>query len=81
MQISIRRDVYEKLKRSKRDGESFSDTIDRVLSSQSNAKDIIDCYGILRDNNDVEILDAYTEGRKKIRDAMRSRFAHDRDEV
>ncbi|HME50801.1 MAG TPA: antitoxin VapB family protein [Candidatus Lokiarchaeia archaeon] len=35
-QISIRRDVYEKLKREKQDDESFSDVIERLIEKKSN---------------------------------------------
>jgi predicted CopG family antitoxin len=66
-QISIRTDVYEKLKQAKQENESFSEVIERLLDVQSNASAVIECYGIAKDNTDDEIADAYSSASKEIR--------------
>ena len=72
-QISIRRDVYEKLKRAKQDGESFSDVIDRLIDEKSNVEDFLSCYGIASGPGEEIFLEAYREASKAIRDNFKSR--------
>lgn len=45
--ISIREDIYRKLKRAKAEDESFSDAIDRLLASRSEEHPLYDLVGIL----------------------------------
>ena len=66
LQISIRRDLYNKLKKLKGVKESFSDVIERLLPEESNLSAVLACYGVA-ENNDPEILAAYDEARKEIR--------------
>jgi len=51
--ISIRDDVYRKLKDSKRDDESFSDAIDRLMGSQEGEHPLYDLVG-LADEEEAE---------------------------
>ena len=73
-QISIRKEVYEKLKRAKQDNESFSDVIDRLLTSKSNVQDVLKCFGIARGPNDDFFLGTYAEAQKMIRSGFKSRI-------
>jgi len=73
-QISIRRDVYEKLKREKQDDESFSDVIERLIEKKSNVQDVLSCFGIASGPGEEIFLDAYEEGKKMIRDNVKSRI-------
>ncbi|NMC08453.1 MAG: hypothetical protein GYA24_24810 [Candidatus Lokiarchaeota archaeon] len=74
VQISIRKDIYEKLKALKKEDESFSDIIDRILNGQGNLQEVIKCYGIARGDEDAEILAAYKEASKEIRNSINSRM-------
>ncbi len=74
VQISLRKDIYEKLKALKQEDESFSDIIDRLLNGQGNLQEVIKCYGIARGDGDVDILAAYDEARKVVRDSINSRM-------
>jgi predicted CopG family antitoxin len=74
VQISIRKDIYDKLKALKKEDESFSDIIDRMLNGQGNLQDVIKCYGIARGEDDAEIITAYTEARKMVRDSINFRM-------
>jgi predicted CopG family antitoxin len=67
LQISIRRDLYDKLKQLKGSDESFSDVIDRLLKSDTNVAGVLACYGAAGDNNDPEILAAYDEAQIQVR--------------
>ena len=73
-QISIRREVYDKLKRAKQENESFSDVIDRLLDAKSNVQDVLTCFGIARGSNDGVFLEAYAESTETIRAAFKSRL-------
>lgn len=74
-QISIKREIYKRLKREKREGESFSDVIERILPDSSNVDDILSCVGIAKENrDDPEITGAYKESRDVIRDKIKKRF-------
>jgi predicted CopG family antitoxin len=72
-QISIRRDVYEKLRRAKQVDESFSDVIDRLIDEKSNVQDFLSCYGIASGPDEDIFLEAYKEARKIVRDNFKSR--------
>lgn len=75
-QISIKQDVYLKLKNAKRDGESFSDTIDRLLEPQSNIPKILNLYGIAKKEDEFEkqVLNNYADSQNEIRKLINLRF-------
>ncbi len=66
--ISIRDDVYKLLKGAKREEESFSDVIERLLKKDK--IDLSDYFGDLKDN---PLLDKLEADSKRIRKMARSR--------
>jgi len=65
-QVRLDDDVYERIKANKRDGESFSDTVERLIGGRS-----------LR-----ELRDIFDEKQvSEIRDAIEAADRKDRDEV
>jgi predicted CopG family antitoxin len=67
--ISIRDDVYNLLKGAKREEESFSDVIERLIK-----KDKIDLSEYLGALKDSPLLDKIEEDSKRIREMARSRI-------
>ncbi|MDY9927781.1 antitoxin VapB family protein [Methanosarcina sp.] len=67
--ISIRDNTYDLLKNVKREGESFSDTIDRLLKKEK--KNLSDYFGALEDE---ELLEGLEEDSRKIRKLSRLRI-------
>ena len=65
-QVRLEDHVYERIKSKKREGESFSDTVERLMGGRS-----------LRDLRDVFDEDEVSE----MRDAIDAADEHDRDEV
>ena len=62
--ITISDDVYEKLKRMKRPGESFSDLLRRLLNGEK--VPLTEFYGKLRDSKSLEeLFKSHLESRKK----------------
>ncbi len=74
VQISIRKELQERLKAIKDSTESYSDIIERLLDGQGNLQEFIKCYGIARGENEDEIHEAYAEAQKLIREKFRARF-------
>ncbi len=66
--ISIRDDVYKLLKSAKRDEESFSDVLERLL--RKDKKDLSEYFGALKDS---PLLDKLEADSRKIREMARSR--------
>ncbi len=66
--ISIKESVYEILKRSKRENESFSDVIERLARKKN--IDLMSFFGELKGK---EVLDAIEEDSKKIRELSKVR--------
>jgi predicted CopG family antitoxin len=66
--ISIRDDVYRSLKDARREDESFSDVIERLLKKDKT--DLSEYFGSLKDN---PMLDALEEDSRKIRAMARPR--------
>ncbi len=66
--ISIRDDVYDLLKGAKREDESFSDAIVRLL--KKDRVDLIQYFGALKDS---PLLDKIEEDSRKVREMARSR--------
>jgi len=67
--ISIRDDTYDLLKNAKREGESFSDVIDRLLAKEKGNMSVY--FGALKDE---EILEGLKEDSRKIRELSRLRI-------
>ena len=74
VQISIRKDIYEKLKSLKERDESFSDIIDRLMNGKGNLQEVIKCYGIARGEHEDEIHDAYRDAQARVREQFKSRI-------
>jgi len=66
--LSIREETYEMLKREKREGESFSDVIDRLMRREK--FNLEDYFGAIEDE---ELLRGLEEDARKIRELSRSR--------
>lgn len=63
--ISIRDEVYRKLKSSKREDESFSDAIDRLLASHEGEHPLYDLVGILDEDEAERLRDRANEFREQ----------------
>jgi len=61
--ITIRDDTYEKLARLKRNGESFSDVIERLIEQKD--FDISRYFGILKDSEVLEKILEYSKDFRK----------------
>ncbi|WP_456327924.1 antitoxin VapB family protein [Archaeoglobus sp.] len=61
--ITIRDDTYEKLARLKRNGESFSDVIERLIEQKD--FNISRYFGILKDSEVLEKILEYSKGFRK----------------
>jgi len=68
--ISIRDDVYETLKSMKREDESISDAVERLVTKKKET-DLADFFGVLKDS---EVLKGLEEDMNKIRAASRFRI-------
>ena len=68
--ISIREDVYETLKSMKREDESISDAVERLITKKKET-DLADFFGVLKDS---EVLKGLEEDMNKIRAASRFRI-------
>jgi len=67
--ITVRDDVYKELARLKKEGESFSDVIMRLIESKS--FNMEDYFGILKNS---EVLDEIEKYSKKFREESKVRF-------
>ena len=76
-QISIKQDVYKRLKKAKKSNESFSDIIERLLDNLSNIQKVLSSYGAAK-SEDPEyeklVLDSYANSRKQIQKTFNPRF-------
>lgn len=71
-QISIRKEIYDRLKSQKKEDESFSDVIKRLLNNQSNFEEIKNCFGLSKDLPD-EIIDEFKQASKEMREMIKNR--------
>lgn len=71
-QISIRKDIYDRLKNQKKEKESFSDVIKRLLDNQSNFEEIKNCFGLSKDLPN-EIIDEFKQASKEMREMIKNR--------
>ncbi len=69
--VSIREDVYETLKSMKREDESISDAVERLISYKKREANLEDFFGVLKDS---EVLKGLEEDTKKIRATSRFRI-------
>ena len=67
--ISIREDVYESLKSMKREDESISDAVERLINKKREVN-LVDFFGVLKDS---EVLKGLEEDTKEIRASSRFR--------
>lgn len=72
-QISIRKEIYDRLKSQKKENESFSDVIKRLLDNQSNFEEIKSCFGLSKDLPD-EIIDEFKQASKEMREMIKNRI-------
>ena len=75
--ISLAEDAYEKLKRHKREGESFSDVVRRLTGDVS----LSDYYGRLEDETADELETIIESRREKREDTHRKRVDRLSDEL
>ena len=69
--VSIREDVYKTLKSMKREDESISDAVERLISYKKREANLVDFFGVLKDS---EVLNGLEEDTKKIRATSRFRI-------
>ncbi len=74
-QISLRDEVYQRLKAERRPGESFSDAVDRLLASRGNFQDVIDLFGVAADEEEESFLEAFRESKNEFRAQFELRFS------
>lgn len=72
-QISIRSAVFERLKNLKKEDESYSDTINRLIDAQGNVDQVLECYGTAV-KDDKEILLFYERGKEILRSQLSDHF-------
>jgi len=66
-QIRLDDDVYERIKANKRDDESFSDAVERLIGGRS----LSDLRGVFDENQVTEMRDAIEQADEKDRDGVR----------
>lgn len=68
--ISIRDDVYRKLKDSKQEGESFSDAIERLMAAREGEHPLYDLVGMLDDEEAERLRDSANQFREQVDEEM-----------
>lgn len=68
--ISLSEDAYERLKRLKGEGESFSDVVRRITGKVN----LRDFHGVLKEGAAEELEEIITDGRRKHRNAYGERM-------
>lgn len=68
--ISIRNDVYRRLKDSKREEESFSDAIDRLMAAREGEHPLYDLVGMLDDDEAERLRDSANQFRERFDEDM-----------
>ena len=71
-QISIRKEIYDRLKNQKGENESFSDIIKRLLDSQSNFAKTKQCFGLSKELPD-DLVDEFKQASKEMRERIKKR--------
>jgi len=60
--LAIREDVYRKLSEAKREGESFSDVIEKLLEKRG---DILSLWGAWEDDGEVRMIESSVKEMRK----------------
>jgi predicted CopG family antitoxin len=66
-QVRLEDDVYERIKANKRDDESFSDAVERLIGGRS----LRDLRGVFDDDQVAEMRDAIEQAEQEDRDEAR----------
>ena len=77
--IGLREDVYERLKSRKREGESFTDVVDRLIDESS--ADWEDTFGTLPSEEAEELERAVARSREMTREGLGERQREAIDEL
>lgn len=77
--IGLREDVYERLKSRKREGESFTDVVDRLIDESS--ADWEDTFGTLSSEEAEELERAVARSREKTGEGLADRQREAIDEL
>lgn len=68
--ISIKKEIYHKLELFKKENESFSGVIDRLICKSLEDRDINKCFGLWKDLTNNEIIEIKSHNQN-----MRKKFA------
>jgi len=71
--IDVSEDVYKKLEEKKKDNETISDVIERILCSPTESKGISEFFGLWKDLP-KEILEIMKSAHKEMREEINRRF-------
>ncbi len=77
-QISIRDDVYQKLKKLKKDDESFSDLIDRLSCKVKSTQETLEDLNGIAGSDDLEIKKLIIENRTMFEKNFQKRLKIDK---
>lgn len=64
--VRLTEEAYRQLKRRKRAGESFSDTVERIVGERS----LLDLVGVLTDDEAEAMREAIREGERRSREGL-----------
>jgi len=77
--ISIKQDVYNRIKKVKKSNESFSDIIESLLDNNSNIQKILSSYGAAK-SEDPEyeklVLEFYAKSRKNMHKSFNTKIKY-----
>jgi len=77
--ISIKHEVYKRLKKVKKSNESFSDIIESLLDNNSNIQKILSSYGAAK-SEDPEyekfVLESYAKSRKNMQKSFNTKIKY-----
>lgn len=77
--ISIKKEVYKRLKKVKKSNESFSDIIESLLENNSNIQKILSSYGTAK-SEDPEyekiVLASYAKSRKHMQKSFNTKIKY-----
>ncbi len=76
-QVSIRDDVYQKLRKLKKDNESFSDLIDRLSSRAKGTWDLLEELNGIAGSDDLELEKLIIENRSTLEKNFKKRLGID----
>lgn len=73
-QISLRDEVYQKLKERKKPDESYSDVIEKLLETKSNKNELLKLYGIAGED-ELGLAEMVFSTRKEIESSLKRRIS------